>query len=54
MDATTPAKVFDPRIPAPDDCITRLLIDRRARETPDKVFSLFPDGSSWTYRSSAS
>ena len=50
MNATTPAKVFDPRIPAPEDCITRLLIDRRGRETPDKVFSLFPDGSSWTYR----
>jgi crotonobetaine/carnitine-CoA ligase len=50
MDATTPAKVFDPRIPAPEDCVARLLIDRRARETPDKVFSLFPDGSSWTYR----
>src|SRR3974390_3407070 len=50
MDATAQAKVYDPRVPAAEDCIARLLIDRRARETPDKVFSLFPDGSSWTYR----
>src|SRR2546423_13469899 len=50
MNANAPATIYDRRIPAPEDCITRLLIDRRARETPDKVFSLFPDGSSWTYR----
>ena len=48
MNANVPGKVYDRRIPAPDDCITRPLIDRRARETPDKIFSLFPDGSSWT------
>src|SRR5438477_2849734 len=46
----TSTQIHDHRIPAPEDCITRLLVDRRARETPDKVFSLFPDGSSWTYR----
>ena len=50
MNANAPAMMYDRRIPAPEDCITRLLIDRRARETPDKIFSLFPDGSSWTYR----
>jgi crotonobetaine/carnitine-CoA ligase len=50
MTANVSATIYDRRIPAPEDCITRLLIDRRARETPDKVFSLFPDASSWTYR----
>src|SRR4029079_15264336 len=50
MNANAPGKVYDRRIPASDDCITRPLIDRRARETPDEAFSLFPDGSSWTYR----
>jgi crotonobetaine/carnitine-CoA ligase len=41
---------FDPRIPAPDECVLRPLLERRARETPDKVFVLFGDsGASWTY-----
>jgi crotonobetaine/carnitine-CoA ligase len=50
MNANAPAAVYDSRIPAPEDCITRLLIDRRAREMPDKIFSLFPGGDGWTYR----
>ena len=40
----------DPRIPLPEDCVLRPLLDRRARETPDKVFVQFADtGASWTY-----
>lgn len=39
----------DPRMHAPEDCVTRLLIDRRAAETPGKVYAVFPDGTEWTY-----
>ena len=40
----------DPRVPAAVDCVLRPLLERRAAETPDKVFALFADGSAWTYR----
>ncbi len=40
---------LDPRMPRPEDCVLRPLLDRRARETPDKVFAIFEDGESWTY-----
>ena len=40
----------DPRVPADVDCVLRPLLERRAAETPDKVFALFADGSAWTYR----
>ncbi len=40
---------IDPRMPPPEDCVLRPLLDRRARETPDKVFAVFEDGESWTY-----
>lgn len=36
-------------IPAADACVTGPLLERYARETPDKVFALFEDGSNWTY-----
>ena len=40
----------DPRIPSAEDCVLRPLLDRRARETPDKVFVQFADtGATWTY-----
>jgi len=35
--------------PAPEDCVVRALIDRRAREHPDRTFVLFEDGEAWTY-----
>jgi len=41
---------YDPRVPLPEDCVLRPLLDRRARETPDKVFVRFADGVEWTYR----
>ena len=41
----------DPRIPIPEECVLRPLLDRRAHETPDKVFVQFADGgATWTYR----
>ncbi len=40
----------DPRVPAPEDCVLRPLLERHAAQTPDKVFVRFADGSEWTYR----
>jgi crotonobetaine/carnitine-CoA ligase len=40
---------YDPRIPDREACVLRPLLDRRARETPDKIFVVFEDGESWTY-----
>ncbi len=45
-----PATWHDPRVPPPEDCVLRPLLERRAAETPDKVFIRFADGSTWTYR----
>jgi crotonobetaine/carnitine-CoA ligase len=40
----------DPRIPPRDRVVTRALIDRFARETPDKPFMVFDDdGEVWSY-----
>lgn len=39
----------DARVPAPEDCVLRPLIERRAAETPTKTFARFADGSEWTY-----
>ncbi len=41
---------YDPRVPAPEDCVLRPLLERRAAEMPDRVFARFADGSAWTYR----
>lgn len=48
---TWPARtrIYDPRIPSAETCVTGHLLERRARETPDKLFGLFQDGSTWTY-----
>ncbi len=41
----------DPRMLPPEECVLQPLLDRRARETPDKVFVQFADdGTVWTYR----
>ncbi|TWS96178.1 AMP-binding protein [Reyranella sp. CPCC 100927] len=45
-----PATWHDPRVPPPEDCVLRPLLERRTAETPDKVFIRFADGSAWTYR----
>jgi hypothetical protein len=40
----------DLSVPAPEVCVLRPLLDRRAAETPNKVFAKFVDGTFWTYR----
>lgn len=40
---------IDPRMPKPEQCIQRYMIERWAAEQPDKVFAIFPDGRQWTY-----
>ena len=40
----------DPRIPAPEDCVLRPVLEKWAQLQPDKVFARFADGSEWTYR----
>ena len=39
----------DPRIPAPDHCVLRPVLERHAAAQPDAVFARFADGSEWTY-----
>ena len=40
----------DPRMPAPERCVQRYMIDHWAAEQPDKVYADFADGEQWTYR----
>jgi crotonobetaine/carnitine-CoA ligase len=40
---------LDQRLPRPDECVQRYMIERWAREQPDKVFAIFPDDEEWTY-----
>ncbi|MFC4671414.1 AMP-binding protein [Seohaeicola nanhaiensis] len=40
---------IDPRMPAPEDCVQRHLIERNAAAHPDKVFARYADGRTWTY-----
>ncbi len=40
---------LDPRLPDPEACVTRHIIDRHARERPDKVYAVFEDDSALTY-----
>ena len=39
----------DPRVPAPDVCVLRPVLEKYAASQPDKVFARFADGSEWTY-----
>jgi carnitine-CoA ligase len=39
----------DRRIPPPEACVTRHVLDRHAGERPDSVFAVFEDGTAWTY-----
>jgi crotonobetaine/carnitine-CoA ligase len=39
----------DPRIPPADECVLGDLLERRARETPDKIYALFETGERWSY-----
>ena len=44
-----PETFADPRIPAVERCVLRPLLERRARETPERTFARFADGTVWTY-----
>ena len=36
-------------MPSPDTCVLRDVLERRAREMPDRCFVTFADGASWTF-----
>jgi carnitine-CoA ligase len=40
---------LDPRMPRPDQCVQRTMIERWARTQPKKTFAIFADGEQWTY-----
>jgi crotonobetaine/carnitine-CoA ligase len=40
---------LDPRMPAPEACIQRAMLEHWASVQPAKVFAVFADGSTWTY-----
>ncbi len=40
---------LDARMPRPDQCVQRYMIERWTREQPDKIFAIFTDGEQWTY-----
>jgi carnitine-CoA ligase len=40
---------LDPRMPEPDACVQRYMLDRLASSQPDKTFANFADGTEWTY-----
>lgn len=39
---------IDPRMPEPDACVQRYMLDRLAERQPHKVFANFSDGTEWT------
>ncbi len=39
----------DPRVPNRDECVLRPVLDRWARERPDKTHVVFEDGAEWTF-----
>jgi crotonobetaine/carnitine-CoA ligase len=40
---------LDPRMPKPEQCVQRYMLERWAAKQPDKVFAIYPDGTEWTY-----
>jgi crotonobetaine/carnitine-CoA ligase len=40
---------LDPRMPAPEACVQRYMLERWAAIQPGKLFAMFQDGSSWSY-----
>jgi crotonobetaine/carnitine-CoA ligase len=40
---------LDPRMPAPEACVQRYMLERWVSVQPEKVFAIFADGSQWTY-----
>lgn len=43
------AHTLDPRMPAPENCVLPLILQRHAEATPDRVFAVFSDGTEWSY-----
>jgi carnitine-CoA ligase len=39
----------DPRVPSAKECVLRYVLDKFASATPDKVFCVFEDRTTWTY-----
>ena len=46
-----PSSTVDSRIPNRDCCVTRYVLERYARDQPNKVFAVFQDGDEWDYLS---
>ncbi|MCV0396711.1 MAG: AMP-binding protein [Rhizobiaceae bacterium] len=40
---------LDPRMPEPEACVQRYMLERWAAEQPDKLFAIFQDDTRWTY-----
>ena len=40
---------LDARMPRPEQCIQRYMIERWSRQQPNKLFAIFADGEQWTY-----
>lgn len=40
---------LDPRMPAPDECVLPLVLDRFAAQSPERTFAVFADGTRWNY-----
>ena len=40
---------FDPRVPGPEVCVLRNVLERHARERPAQIYVRFEDGSAWSY-----
>lgn len=40
---------LDPRMPKPEDCIQRYMLERWTATQSDKTFAIFADGAKWTY-----
>jgi crotonobetaine/carnitine-CoA ligase len=46
---TTIGKLADPRMPLPQNCVLRDVLERHARATPDRCFVTFENGNFWTF-----
>ncbi|ADB50486.1 AMP-binding protein [Conexibacter woesei] len=44
-----PATVEDRALPAREECVLPLVLERRAAREPDRVFAACEDGTTWTY-----
>ena len=40
---------IDPRMPKPEACVQRYMLERLAKRQPEKVFANYTDGTEWTY-----